>query len=59
MLAGYVITNCGYRGNQSSKQLKTVYYCNPLDDGHMTETCCGNNIRRGGEQLLRWRTIIA
>jgi hypothetical protein len=24
----------------------------PLDDGRMTETCCGNNIRRGGEELL-------
>jgi hypothetical protein len=23
-----------------------------LDDGRMTETCCGNNIRRGGEELL-------
>jgi hypothetical protein len=24
-----------------------------LDDGRMTETCCGNNIRRGEEGLLR------
>jgi hypothetical protein len=23
------------------------------DDGRMTETCCGNNIRRAGEELLR------
>jgi hypothetical protein len=25
----------------------------PLDDGRMTETCCGNNIREGEEELLR------
>jgi hypothetical protein len=37
----------------SSKQLATVNYCMPLDDGRMTETCCGNNIGRGGEELLR------
>jgi hypothetical protein len=43
MLAGYVITNCGYRG---SKQLETVYYCMPPDDGRMTKKCCGNNIGR-------------
>jgi hypothetical protein len=42
---------------ESSKQLKTVYYCMPHDDGRMTETCCGNNIRGGEEELLRWRTI--
>jgi hypothetical protein len=29
----------------------------PLDDGHMTETCCGKNIGGGEEELLRWRTI--
>jgi hypothetical protein len=28
----------------------------PPDDGCMTKTCCGNNIRRGGE-LLHWWTI--
>jgi hypothetical protein len=28
----------------------------PRDDGRMTETCCGNNIRRGEEELLRSRT---
>jgi hypothetical protein len=28
-------------------------YCIPLDDGRMTETCCGNNIRRAAEELLR------
>jgi hypothetical protein len=28
----------------------------PLDDGRMTETCRGNNIRRGEEELLRSRT---
>jgi hypothetical protein len=28
----------------------------PPDDGRMTETCCGNNIGRGEEELLRWRT---
>jgi hypothetical protein len=27
------------------------------DDGRMTETCCGNNIRRGEEELLHWWTI--
>jgi hypothetical protein len=25
----------------------------PLDDGRMTETCCGNNIRGEEEKLLR------
>jgi hypothetical protein len=34
-----------------SKQLKTVYM--PRNDGHMTETYCGNNIRGGEEELLR------
>jgi hypothetical protein len=29
----------------------------PLDDGRMTETCYGNNIRRGEEEILRLRTI--
>jgi hypothetical protein len=29
----------------------------PHDDGHMTETCCGNNIEGRGEELLRWQTI--
>jgi hypothetical protein len=28
----------------------------PLDDGRMTEACCGNNIGREEEELLRWRT---
>jgi hypothetical protein len=28
----------------------------PLDDGRMTETCCGNDIGRGEEELLRRRT---
>jgi hypothetical protein len=28
----------------------------PLDDGRITETCCGNNIGGGEEELLRWRT---
>jgi hypothetical protein len=27
--------------------------CMPLDDGHMTETCCGNNFGGGEEELLR------
>jgi hypothetical protein len=31
----------------------TVYYCMPLDDGRMTETCCGNKIRGGEEEFLR------
>jgi hypothetical protein len=38
---------------QSSKKLKIVYYCMSLDDGRMTETCCGGNIGRGEEELLR------
>jgi hypothetical protein len=29
----------------------------PLDDGRLTETRCGNNIREGEKELLRWRTI--
>jgi hypothetical protein len=37
---------------QTSKQLTTVYYCMPPDDGRMTETRRGNNIR-GQEELLR------
>jgi hypothetical protein len=37
---------------KSSKELKTVYYCMQLDDGHMTETCCGSNNRGGEEGLL-------
>jgi hypothetical protein len=28
----------------------------PHDDGRMTETCCGNDIRRGEEEMLRWWT---
>jgi hypothetical protein len=29
----------------------------PLDDGRMTETCCGNNIGRGEEEeFMHWRT---
>jgi hypothetical protein len=28
----------------------------PPDDGRMTETCCGNNIGRGEEELLLWGT---
>jgi hypothetical protein len=31
---------------------QTVYNCMSPDDGRMTETCCGNNIRRGEEELL-------
>jgi hypothetical protein len=27
--------------------------CMLPDDGHMTDTCCGNNIRGGEEELLR------
>jgi hypothetical protein len=37
----------------SKAQLETVYYCMPLDDGRMTETCYGSNIGRGEEELLR------
>jgi hypothetical protein len=29
----------------------------PYDDGRIIETCCGNNIGGGGEELLRLRTI--
>jgi hypothetical protein len=32
---------------------QAAYYCMPPDDGCMTETCCGNNIRRGEKELLR------
>jgi hypothetical protein len=32
-------------------------YSMPPDDGHTTETCCGNNIRGWEEELLRWRSI--
>jgi pullulanase/glycogen debranching enzyme len=31
----------------------TAYYFMSPDDGHMTETCCGNNIRGGEEELFR------
>jgi hypothetical protein len=41
---------------QSGKQLETVYYFMPHDDGRMTGTCCGNNIERGEEEFLRRRT---
>jgi hypothetical protein len=33
--------NCGYRGSHDD------------DDDHMIEACCGNNIGRGEEELLR------
>jgi hypothetical protein len=36
--------NFGYRGN---------HYCMPPDDDCMTEACCGSNIGRGEEDLLR------
>jgi hypothetical protein len=29
----------------------------PLDDGRMTETYCGTNIRGDEEELLSWRTL--
>jgi hypothetical protein len=35
---------------------KQTAWDSTLDDGRMTETCCGNNIGRGKEELLRWRT---
>jgi hypothetical protein len=34
------------------KYVMTVYYCISRDDGRMTGTYCGNNIR-GEEELLR------
>jgi hypothetical protein len=53
MLSGYVITNCGY---YSVLPVACVcvrtYYCMPPDDGCMTETCCGDNIGGGEEELL-------
>jgi ArsR family metal-binding transcriptional regulator len=64
MVVTVVVTNCGYCGDVSfcvfiintaisvRKQLETLYYCVPLDDGRMTETCCSNNIGRGQEELL-------
>jgi hypothetical protein len=39
------------RSNISCIFLKIKLFL-PLDDGRMTETCCGNNIRGGEEQLL-------
>jgi hypothetical protein len=33
-----------------------VLVIGPPDDGSMTETCCGNNIGRGEEELLHWWT---
>jgi hypothetical protein len=42
-----------HSNHNPSKKFKTVYYCMPPDDGRMTETCCGGNIGRGGEDLLR------
>jgi hypothetical protein len=39
---------------QSSKPLATVHHCLPPDDDDcMIETCCGINIGRGEEELLR------
>jgi hypothetical protein len=38
-------------------RLASVFYCMPLDDGRMTETCSGNDIGGGEEELLRRRTI--
>jgi hypothetical protein len=38
---------------QPSKPLATVHHCLPPDDDRMIETCCGINIGRGEEELLR------
>jgi hypothetical protein len=35
------------------KLVRVIKYCMPLDDGRMTETCRGNNMRAGEEELLR------
>jgi hypothetical protein len=40
-----------------SELFQKPQYCMPPDDGRMTETCCGSNVGRGEEELLRWRTI--
>jgi hypothetical protein len=37
----YIVVYCKL---QSSKKLKTVYYCMPHDDGRMTETCFGEEV---------------
>jgi hypothetical protein len=40
-------------GRAESKPLATVHRCMPPDVECMIETCCGNNIGRGEEELLR------
>jgi hypothetical protein len=51
-------TKCKHPSLSSLKLFAWLqYYCMPLDDCRMIETCCGNNIRIGEEGLLRWRTI--
>jgi hypothetical protein len=37
---------------------QTAYDSMPTDDGRKTETCSGNEIGVGEEELLRWQTII-
>jgi hypothetical protein len=47
-----MLKNRGIRKGSDVKRLCFI----KRDDGRMTETCCGNKIRRGGE-LLRSRSI--
>jgi hypothetical protein len=37
---------------KSNKELITVYYCMPPEDGLRTETCSGSKDRGGEEELL-------
>jgi hypothetical protein len=39
-------------GNITTVTTISDYYCIPPDDGRMTETRCGKNIVRGGEEEL-------
>jgi hypothetical protein len=42
-----------YYNRRSANSLRQYTTVCPLDDGRMTETCYGNNIRGGEEELLR------
>jgi hypothetical protein len=45
------VTKAPYTENVTKYKVYLNYM--PHDDGRMTETCCGNNIRRGEEEFLR------
>jgi hypothetical protein len=47
----------GYFVQKNSLKTEAESCMMAIDDGRMTETCCGNNIGRGEEEeLLRSRT---